>query len=325
MTDHTLCTAGIDTAKAKLDIAVDGQPLAFTLENRLEGWQRLAAVLAKAGVERVGIEATGGYERGVVEHLREAGCTVLVLQPLQVKALAKLHLRRAKNDRIDARLIAACAALVEPPAIGPDRRLPALCDHLTFIEQIEDDIARWKTRLEHITEARLRELALAEIARLQTLRKTELKTLRATVRQHADLARRLDLVESIPGIGPRTALSLVLRMPELGRINREEATALAGLAPFDADSGQHRGQRHISGGREKVRTALYAASLPAALRWNPALIAFYQRLRAAGKDHKPTLIACARKLLIYANTVLTRGKPWDVQRQIPTAPIPLPA
>jgi transposase len=313
MTQTTPRTAGIDTAKAKLDVAIGGQSNPFTVENRPEGWCRLAAALAEAGVERVGIEATGGYERGVVEHLRQAGYTVLVLQPLQVKAFARLHLRRAKNDRLDAELIAACAALIEPPAIGPDARLPALTDRLTFIEQLEDDIARWKTRLEHIREARLRELALAEIGHLETLRDSELKASRAAVRQEPDLAQRLTLVESIAGIGPRTALTLILRMPELGRLSREQAVALAGLAPFDDDTGQHSGERHIAGGRARVRTALFRASLPAAFHWNPALIAFYRRLRANGKAHTEALIACARKLLIYANTVLARGTPWVAQ------------
>jgi transposase len=317
MTHNTLCTAGIDTAKAKLDVAIEGpapgQSIAFTVENRVEGWRRLAAALAEAGVERVGIEATGGYERGVVEHLRGAGYTVLVLQPLQVKALARLHLRRAKNDRLDAALIAACAALVEPPEIGPDARLPALCDRLTFIEQLEDDVARWKTRLEHVRDAGLRERVLSEIGRLERLRNAELKELRAVVRQEPDLGQRLTLVESVAGIGPRTALTLILRMPELGRLTREEAVALAGLAPFDDDTGQHSGERHIAGGRARVRTALFRASLPAAFHWNPMLIAFYRRLRAKGKAHTKALIACARKLLVYANTVLARGTPWLTQ------------
>jgi transposase len=310
MTQSTRRTAGIDTAKAKLDVAVYGQSIDFTVENQLEGWRRLVATLADAGVERIGIEATGGYERGVVEHLRQAGFTVLVLQPLQVKAFARLHLRRAKNDRLDAALIAACAALIEPPELGPDARLPALCDRLTFIEQLEDDIARWKTRLEHIRDERLRDLARAEIARLGKLCNAELKALRAAVQQQPDLAQRFALVESIQGIGARTTLTLILRMPELGRFSREKAAALAGLAPFDDDTGQHSGDRHIAGGREKVRTALFRASLPAAFHWNPALIAFYRRLRDSGKTHTAALIACARKLLIYANTVLARGTPW---------------
>ncbi len=313
MTDHITLAAGIDTAKAKLDVAIHGQPTHFTVANRPPGWRRLAGELAKAGIERVGIEATGGYERGVVGHLRGAGFTVLVLQPLQVKAYARLHLRRAKNDRLDAVLIAACTAALDPPAIAPDPRLPALADALTFIEQTEEDIARCKTRLEHITQPRLRRLALADIKRLHTRRATELKRLAQALRRHDDLAGRLDLVLSVPGIGERTALALVLRMPELGYVTREQAAALAGLAPFDDDTGQHNGTRHIAGGRSRVRASLFAAALAAAFRWNPALIALYRRLAAKGKSHKLALVACARKLLVYANTVLHRGTPWIVQ------------
>lgn len=116
---------------------------------------------------------------------------------------------------------------------------------------------------------------------------------------------------SIQGLAIRTALTLVIRMPELGSLTREEAASLAGLAPFDDSSGRRDGQRHIAGGRPNVRTALYAAALPAAYRWNSALIGFYKRLRGNGKTHQKALVACARKLLIYANTVLARGTPWQ--------------
>jgi transposase len=313
VTYHTTPTAGIDTAKDKLDVAIHGLPTQFTVENRRPGWRRLATALAKAGVKRVGIEATGGYERGVVGHLRAAGCIVLVLQPLQVKAYARLHLRRAKNDRLDAVLIAACAAVLEGPLSVPDPRLSPLADALTFVEQIEEDIARWKTRLEHIDQPRLQRLVVTDIKRLQTRRAAELKRILQALRRHDDLAHRLDLVQSVPGIGERTALALILYMPELGHISREQAAALAGLAPFDDDTGQHKGQRHIAGGRSRPRRSLYAAALPAAFRWNTALIALYRRLIANGKSHKLALIACARKLLIYANTVLQRGSPWTQQ------------
>src|ERR1700753_627399 len=114
-------------------------------------------------------------------------------------------------------------------------------------------------------------------------------------------------------MGESTALWLIIRMPELGRISREEAAALAGLAPFDNDSGQHKGQRRIAGGRARLRKSLFAAALPAAFRWNKALVALYARLTAAGKAHNAALIACARKLLIYANTVIQRGTPWREQ------------
>jgi transposase len=259
---------------------------------------------------RIGIEATGGYERGVVGYLREAGFLVLVLQPIQVRAFARVHLRRAKNDALDAMLIAACAATIDPPSIEPDDRLTELAGQLTFVEQVEEDIARLKVRLEHIDEPRLRRLVLTDIARLKTRRTAELLRIARQLRLHEDLARRLDLVLSVPGIGERTALAIIVRMPELGRIDREKAAALAGLAPFDDDSGKHKGERHIGGGRARLRRSLFAAALPAAFRWNKALIALYTRLTARGKAHNEALVACARKLLIYANTVVQRGTPW---------------
>jgi len=303
-------TAGIDTSKVKLDVAVHGRDQHWQFDNTAAGWRRLAAELSKAGVTRVGIEASGGYECGVVSYLRDQGFTVLVLQPIQVKAYARVHLRRAKNDKLDAVLIAACTATIDQPRIEPDDRLAKLAPHLTFVEQAEEDIARFKVRLEHVGDPRLRRLVMADIARLKKRRSAELSRIVTALRAHDDLARRLDLVLSIPGLGERTAIALIVRMPELGRVSREEAAALAGLAPYDDDSGKHKGQRHIAGGRGRLRRSLYAAALPAAFHWNKALIELYTRLTARGKAHNAALIACARKLLIYANTVVYRGTPW---------------
>jgi transposase len=313
MTKTNITTAGIDTSKLKLDIAVHGRTERWQVANALPGWRALVANLAKAGVTRVGIEATGGYERGVVEHLRAAGLTVLVLQPMQVKAFGRVHLRRAKNDALDAVLIAACTATLDQPRIAPDPRLAELAGYLTFLEQLEEDIARFKTRLEHVDEPGLRNLVNSDIKRLKARKAAQIRDIAKRLRAHDDLAERLDLVLSVPGIGERTALALIVRMPELGRISREEAAALAGLAPFDDDSGKYKGQRHIAGGRGRLRRSLFAASLPAAFRWNKALIDLYARLIAKGKTHNAALVACARKLLIYANTVVQRGTPWTEQ------------
>ena len=313
MAQTSTTAAGIDTAKNKLDIALHGQSERWQVANALPGWRGLASKLAKAGVIRVGIEATGGYERGVVEHLRAVGFTVLLLQPTQVKAFGRVHLRRAKNDALDAMLIAACTAALDPPKVAPDPRLAKLAGQLTFLEQIEEDIKRFKTRLEHIDEPGLRRIVLGDIARLKARKLTQMRHIARQLRSHHDLAARLDLVLSVPGIGERTAIALLIRMPELGRVSREEAAALAGLAPFDNDSGQQKGQRRIAGGRARLRRSLFAAALPAAFRWNDALIDLYRRLIAVGKAHNAALIACARKLLIYANTVVQRGTPWTAK------------
>lgn len=309
--ENSITTAGIDTSKGKLDVALAGHTQGWQFDNTRGGLEKLAQALIQAGARRVGIEASGGYERGVVAHLRSRGFTVLVLQPMQVKAYARMHLRRAKNDKIDAGLIAACTALLEDKPIAADERLAALAGHLTFVEQAEQDIVRLKTRLEQTQEARLRRLILADIERLKKRRCAELARIAKALRQHDDLAERLALVQSIPGIGERTAIALIVRMPELGRVSREQAAALAGLAPYDRESGTLRGQRRIAAGRARLRRSLFAAALPAAFRWNKALIALYQRLTARQKPHKAALIACARKLLVYANTVVQRGTPWS--------------
>ena len=305
-------TAGIDTSKAKLDVAIHGQKQVKTLSNDAAGWSAVVAYLADHEVGRVGIEATGGYELGVVRHLESVGFQVLRLQPLQVKAFAQMHLQRAKTDRIDAQLIAACTHLFEgrKPRLASDARIDPLAEHLTFIEQIDDDLVRFKTRLEHIHDPARRRLVQTDIRRAERRLATHLKQLEAEVRVHADLAGRLDLVESIPGIGMRTALSIIIRLPELGKITREEIASLAGLAPFVRQSGKRKGEAHIGGGRARLRTALYAAALPASCFWNPALVKLRNRMKANGKGHRAIMVACARKLIIYANTVAERGTPW---------------
>jgi transposase len=313
MPQHSTATAGIDVAKDTLDLAVHGRALGLTVSNDQAGWRQLAGALRKSGIGRVGMEATGGYERGIAEQLRRDGFEVRLLQPVQVKAFARLQLKRAKNDAIDAGLIAACAAMLDTPAEPPDGRLAVCADLLTFVEQIEEDIVCCKTRLEHIQHPRLRRIVTRDITRLKSRAATELRRIAAALRHFDDLATRLDLVLSIPGIGERTAIAIIVRMPELGRLSREQAAALAGLAPFDDDSGGRRGQRHIAGGRARLRRSLYAAAFSAAFHWNPTLKAFYARLLAAGKSHTAAIVACARKLLIYANTVVQRGTPWIPQ------------
>jgi len=310
MNKTSIFAAGIDTGKHRLDVALQGCAQRLEVGNDAVGYGQLCAWLESFGVKRIGIESSGGYEKAAVRHLRAAGFGVVVFQPAQVRAYAIFRLQRAKNDRIDAAMIAACAGAVESVREAPDARFEALAERLTFLEQIEEDLARAKTRREGFRDARQQTLLDQEIKRLKLVRKNEIAALGRALRCHDDLARRLDLLHSIPGLGARTALCLVIRMPELGALSREEAASLAGLAPFDDDSGQRQGMRRIWGGRSRVRRSLFAAALPAAFRWNSQLIAFYRRLTGAGKPHKLALIACARKLLIYANTVLMRATPW---------------
>ena len=319
MSKHNTLCAGIVTGKFKLDVALDGRRERLQVNNSDDGHVALCVWLRRQGVERVGIEASGGYEQAVVRTLRRNAFVVIVFQPAQVRAYARFVLQRAKNDKIDAALIAACTAATKKIHAPPDPRLAPLAEHLTLIEQLDDDIARLKNRLETCRDPRIQAFWRAEIARRNKSLKIELAALVTAIRQHRDLAERLDLIASVDGVGLKTAVAILVRMPEIGRVTREEIAALAGLAPYDDDSGEHSGARHIAGGRKRLRGSLYAAALPAAFRWNPQLIALYQRLRAAGKEHKVALVACARKLLIYVNTVVERGTPW-----VGTAPVRSP-
>lgn len=306
----TVC-AGIDTGKRKLDVAIDGSCEQLQVENTAAGHKVLWEWLQRHKVKRIGIEASGGYEQPVVAALRRKRFVVIVFQPAQVRAYAKFHLQRAKNDRIDAALIAACTAAVKKIHPAPDPRLSPFAEQLTMIDQIGEDIMKLKNRIETCRNERIRAVWKEDIARLAKRERAELKALVAAIRQYPDLAERLELIHSVGGAGLPTAVAILVRMPEIGQLTREQAAALAGLAPYDDDSGDQVGARHIDGGRERLRRALYLAALPASFRWNPQLIALYQRLRAAGKEHKRALIACARKLLIFVNTVVARGTPWQ--------------
>jgi transposase len=313
MSKATTICAGIDTGKRKLDVALEQGIERLQVDNCAAGHKAAAQWLRRRRVKRVGIEASGGYEQDVIAALRREGFVVIVFQPAQVRAYAMFHLQRAKNDKIDAALIAMCTAAAKKIHAPPDPRLAPFAQDLTMLDQITDDIAGLKNRRETCRDPRIRQLWKEEIARHKKLHKTELKRLVAAIRHYPDLAQRLDLINSVDGIGLPTAVAILVRMPEIGRVSREQAAALAGLAPYDDDSGDYVGVRHIAGGRERLRGALYCAALPASFRWNPQLIALYRRLIAAGKQHKRALIACARKLLIFANTVVARGTPWTAQ------------
>jgi transposase len=313
MQKHNTICAGIDTGKRKLDVAIAESAHRLQVDNNPDDHVRLSAWLRQHRVKRVGIEASGGYEQAVVTKLRRDGLVVIVFQPIQVRAYAKFHLQRAKNDKIDAALIALCTAATQKIHVPPDPRLAPFAEHLTLVEQITEDIALIKTRRESCRDQRIRRLWSEEIARRKALLRVELKALVTNIRQHHDLAERLDLIASIDGLGLRTAVAILVRMPEIGRVTREQAAALVGLAPYDDDSGDQAGVRHIDGGRERLRKSLYTATLAAAFHWNPQLKLIYRRLIAAGKPHKVALVACARKLIIYANTVVERGTPWTTR------------
>jgi transposase len=310
MAKSNTASAGIDVGKYKLDVAIDGSSARAQFPNTAEGHKALSAWLRKRRVERVGLEASGGYEQLVVTQLRRDKFKVIVFQPARVRAYAMFRGQLAKNDDIDAGMIAACTAATKKIHAPPDPRLQQFAPQLTLIEQVTEDIARNKTRLESCWDEASRRHWDEEIARDEALKKRLLKELVAAIRKYRDLAARLKLIASVDGVGLPTAVSILVRLPEIGRLTREQIAALAGLAPYDDDSGERQGDRHIRWGRKRVRGSLYAAAQVAARRWNPALIDLYDRLTAKEETHKEAVVACARKLLIFVNTVVARGTPW---------------
>lgn len=307
------CCAGIDVSKAKLDAVVMPGGEHLVVAYTKQGLKELDAFLARHKVERIGFEASGGYERRLLEHLRAGSIPAVRVQPRQVRAFGTSKLRRAKNDRLDARLIALFTASLERLPPLPEPLTIELAEHLTYIEQLEDRLVLARTCLETTRNPRLRSLHKAEITRLETRREAELMRLAKAVEASGELARRLARVCSIKGIGLRTGLALVIRIPELGSMSREEVAALSGLAPYDNDSGKKTGRRHISGGRPRLRTSLFMAGF-SATQWNPDIRAFYERLRAKGKHHLTALVAAMRKLVILANTVVARDTDWQPNR-----------
>ena len=304
--------AGIDVGKRRLDVALHGLEDERTAANDAAGVGELIGWLKAREVGRVGLEASGGYERLVRAALEGAGFEVVVHQPIEVRRFAQLKRWRAKNDRLDARLIAAATAQVDAVRAAQDPRLVDLAERLTAYEQITDQIVELKTFLESVTLKGIATLVRTQIRSLERLKaKLGLDVLRG-IKAEADLLARFRLLLSLPGIGAIVAASLVIRMPELGSMKKGQPASLIGVAPFDRDSGQWKGLRFICGGRARPRRMLYLAAL-AAKRFDPALKAFADGLLARGKPAKLVIVAVMRKLIEAANLVLSRGQPWRDQ------------
>jgi len=301
--------AGIDVGKRWLDVAVHGREETIRVANGAEGWAELTGWLGEQEVRRVGLEASGGYERQVRAALEGAGFEVVVHQPLEVRLFARLKRLRAKNDRIDAVLIAAATAQADAVKAAGDPRLQELAERLTAYEQVADQLAELKAFMEHV---RLKDVAAAlraQIRSLKALKERLAAKVVAGIKAHPDLLERFSLLTSLTGMGPIVSAGLVVRMPELGHMKRGQAAALLGVAPFDRDSGQYKGLRFISGGRRRPRRLVYLAALNAK-RWDPTFKAVAERLAARGKPPKLILVAIMRRLIEAANLVLARRQPW---------------
>ncbi len=303
---------GVDVGKKHLDAHVHGLGDDVRVENTQAGISELIAWLRAREVGRVGLEASGGFERRARKALDLAGFEVVLHQPLEVHRFAQLKRWRAKNDRLDARLIAAATAQVDAVKAAQDPRLAELAERLTVYEHVTEQIASMKAFLVSVDLEDLLALLRAQICALEAVKAKLAADLLARIKAEPDLLARLRLLLSLPGVGPAVAAGLVIRMPELGVMRRGQAASLLGVAPFDRESGQWKGQRFIRGGRSRPRRLVYLAAL-AACRCSPTFKSFAQRLLEHGKPKKLVLVAVMRKLIEAANLVLARGQPWSAQ------------
>jgi transposase len=299
---------GIDIAKAQLDIAVRPSGAQWTAPHDEDGITALAARLRQIGPTLVVVEATGGRETPLAAALAAAGLAVAVVNPRQVRDFAKAIGQLAKTDALDAQLLARFAEAVRPE---PRPLADAQAQELSaLLRQRRQLIAMRTAERQRLGTAPLpvRRRIQAHIAFLD-------RDLHERIAQSPLWRERDHLLRSVPGIGPTTACTLVAELPELGALDRKRIAALVGVAPLNCESGTWRGRRIVWGGRARVRSALYMATL-SAVRYNPVLRAFYQRLCAAGKPRKVALVACMHKLLLILNAILHQRAPWRVSAPV---------
>ena len=316
MTTSKEAYVGIDVGKAWLDVALWGSDEVWRVANNEAGVARIMESVTALDLRLIAVEATGGYEQLVVQAMLLNSLPVSVVNPTRVRALSKATGKLAKTDVIDARLIAEYAFKIQPEAQAPKEaneiRLNAL---VTRREQLVEMRTAEQNRLgtvlnslqadigEHIEWINVRIKELEE----------QINQLIDSMPEWREKAERLD---SIPGVGMITAMTVLAEMPELGQLDRQKIAALAGLAPFNQDSGKKHGKRRIFGGRKGIRRVLYMACLSAS-KHNPVIRSLYQRLMKSGKLFKVAMTACMRKMLTIMNAMTRDRVDWRVPKPSP--------
>lgn len=301
---------GIDVSKEKLDMAYYGSTKGGLYSNNKEGIRKIIKELQDKTIERVVIEATAGFEREVARALLQADFPVALINPTQARRYAQAQGQHAKTDKIDAQVLAAFGKAMKPRVWQQKSGL-------------EEQIGLRANRRRQLIQMRTKEKNrltttwpenLASIQRHLKWLNDEIEQLEqemeAIILSDPSYQEKVALLKSVPGLGQVNALTLIAEMPELGYADRKQIAALAGVAPYNRDSGAKKGHAHTFGGRGTVRSTLYMAALSAS-RCNPQIKVFYERLLANGKEKKVALTACMRKLLVIANAIVRDGKPWQ--------------
>ena len=315
MAQNGLVVAGIDVAKDKVDVCIRSLSLTRTFAGTAEDRRELAAWLRRQKVGKAVMEASGGYEREWAKALRDAKIEVRIVDPKRVRSFAQSAGRLAKNDTIDAEMIAWFAETFdEARGQAYDAMRERLHQTVHARQALKEMQAKLESQGEHALPAAVQRMH-ARIAKTIAVELVKIEaTISAMIQATPRFAELAEIIESVPGIGRTTAAALIAAMPELGQANNKIIAALLGVAPYDDDSGRRRGERHIKGGRRRTRNVFYMACLGAATQHNPVLKAFYDRLLAKGKEKKVALIACMRKLVGILNIMIERRQKWDASR-----------
>jgi len=305
---------GIDVAKQTLEIAMRGKP-SREIRNTKTDITRWIATLPEPGHVLIVLEATGGYENLLVTELVGDGHLVARVNPRQVRRFAQALNVLAKTDRLDAQVIARFGEQLQPRTIDTlSTAHLELQELVTRRRQLVAMRTMERNRLQQVTGKHARKTINTMVTTITRQIDRLDREINDRINSDDEWKAQAELLISMPGVGTVTAVTLITELPELGKLNRQEIAALAGLAPFNRDSGQHRGQRSIFGGRARVRTVLFMAAV-AAVRCNPALREFNQRLEQQGKPFKVRITACMRKLLTTLNTMVRDRHPWEDRLQ----------
>lgn len=316
MSHHITPIAGCDIAKDTLQVALHPGGQSHAFQNKIDGHNALLAWLKQHRITRIAYEPTGPYHRNLERHLADAGLKLIRAKPHAARHFAKATGLLAKTDRLDAQAIAVMANALDLPSRPiPDDTLMRLRDLLTARRALIRDRTANHNRLA-VTKDRLLHRQLSRRIKAMERDIGEIdNAIAALIKATPQLARRVSLLCTIPGIGPVTARALVIDMPELGTLTGRQAASLAGLAPVARDSGRTHGKRFIRGGRAPVRKALYMPAVTLVRAKNSHLGGLYQALRSAGKPAKVALVALMRRLLVIANAILRDDNPWQPQQQ----------
>lgn len=300
---------GIDVSKSTLDVAISNNS-PVQIPNTKEGLSQLLKILRAKKQTLITLEATGGYEKLAANYLREKKFSVAVVNAKRVRDFAKAGGKLAKTDKIDAHTIMMFGATFNPtpqPLASGERT--QLQETINRRAQLVRLITMEKQHLEHASPAFKKPINKHIDYLEKELTKLE-QNLKELFDQDHVLKDKLERLDEIKGVGEITAMNILIHLPEIGTLSHKEVSALAGVAPFNKDSGQSKGKREISGGRSPVRAALYMAAL-AATKFNPAIKVFYDRLIKKGKLKKVALVACMRKLVIVMNAILRDSTKWE--------------